>query len=205
MPIGGSLQVFGAKPNSEKICQAEIWDTEACKDLQKFEAKKTLSVNSKKRICFTCEDNGGNVAPVKCGEVYVDKEGPIFRELTISDENNPYVNTLVRKIPSKFYTATIQSSEKLKEGEDATISFRIRHHNGPVVDYRASLKAPYKIDQLWNQYEVYYETEFAVPMSEEFNGLDSSDTIEIIVSGKDKFGNPGILKENYTVDSTIPK
>ncbi len=210
-PISESLQVFGAKPNSGKICLTD--GLTGCDKLQtdNFVPANTVNLlNSTKHLCFTCEDIGGNIAPLKCGDIIVDKEWPEFT-LTVYDENNLAVTdddiavtTLVRKMPAKFYRAEIISTEELKE--DAVLSFRIkRHDSDTVVDYKTSLRIQKKTNQLINPLQVYYETLFAVPIAEEFNDLDNRDTVELIISGKDRFDNQGSLTENYIVDSTLPK
>lgn len=209
--IQGSSQVFGAKPSSEKICVTD--DVTGCDNLQRDNFVSITAVGSiqeTKHLCFTCEDNGGNIAPVKCGDIIVDKQAPNFI-LTVCNNTNAAcdnantVKTLKREpLNSKFYKAEIISTEELKE--DAVLSFRIKRHDGSgFIDYASTIKIQKKPNQPANPLRVVYEGSFAVPLAEEFNNLDKRDTLQLVITGNDKFNNQGRLTQNYTADTTTPK
>ena len=206
--IQGSAQVFGAKPSSEKICMTE--DITGCDNLQRDKFVSITSVGSiqeTQHLCFTCEDKGGNIAPVKCGDIIVDKQGPQFI-FTVYDDSvtaNTAVKILKRQpLNSKFYRAEVISTENLTG--DAVLLFRIkRYDKDGFIEYAPTIKIQKKLNQLANPLRVVYEGSFAVPLAEEFNNLDNRDTVQIVIIGKDKFNNHGRLAQNYTFDTTSPK
>ncbi len=221
LQIDGSDQVFGKKPNSEKICVKNMSEASSCNDLKNFgSGSGIITISSNKRVCFTCEDNGNNIAPPKCGNITVDKNPPnLFLDVYNDTTENGKVTKLLLRSPSsndprlsKVYRIEVESNEELKNESNLialSLGFIIKRVNGSlsvIPDYGLNFS---KKQGFTVRNQFFYEANFSVPslgdqFSDYFDKLDSNDSVKLIITGKDKFGNTRILTKNYTVDTDAP-